>query len=44
MCCPRHRHQEFGKLLRKVAKACPRVELDIVCDNYATGKHAKVRE
>jgi hypothetical protein len=32
-CYPRHRHQEFLKFLKRVAKAYPKVELHIVCDN-----------
>jgi len=35
-CYPRHRHQEFLKFLKQVAKAYPRVPLHVVCDNYAT--------
>jgi transposase len=42
-CYPRHRNQEFLKFLKQVAKAYPRVELHIVCDNYATHKHPDVR-
>jgi transposase len=42
-CYPRHRHQEFLKFLKKVAAAHPGVELHVVCDNYATHKHPKVR-
>ena len=41
-CYERHRHQEFLKFLKKVAKAYPRQRLHIVCDNYATHKHEKV--
>jgi transposase len=42
-CYPRHRHEEFLKFLKKVAKAYPRVPLHIVADNYATHKHPDVR-
>ena len=35
-CLPRHRHQEFLRFLKQVAKAYPRVPLHLVCDNYAT--------
>jgi transposase len=42
-CYPRHRHQEFLRFLKQVAKAYPRVALHIVCDNYATHKHPKVQ-
>ncbi len=39
----RHRHQEFLRFLTQVAKAYPRVPLHLVCDNYATHNHPKVR-
>jgi transposase len=39
LCQPRHRHQEFLRFLKQVAKAYPRRQLHIVCDNYATHKH-----
>ena len=42
-CLPRHRHQEFLRFLKQVAKAYPRRELHIVCDNYATHKHPTVK-
>jgi len=42
-CKPRHRHQEFLTFLKQVAKAYPRVQLHVVCDNYATHKHPAVR-
>jgi transposase len=42
-CYPRHRHQEFLKFLKKVAAAYPATELHVVCDNYATHKHAEVK-
>ncbi len=41
-CMPRHRHQEFLRFLKQVAKAYPRRQLHIVCDNYGTHKHPKV--
>jgi hypothetical protein len=34
-CFDRHRHQEFLKFLRQVAKACPRIKLHLFVDNYA---------
>jgi transposase len=43
MCLPRHRHQEFLRFLKQVAKAYPRVKLHVVCDNYATHKHPAVK-
>jgi len=42
-CYPRHRHDEFLRFLKQVAKAYPRVKLHIVCDNYATHKHPTVQ-
>jgi len=42
-CYPRHRHGEFLKFLKKVA-AYPGQELRVLCDNYATHKHADVRK
>jgi len=41
-CYPRHRHEEFLRFLRQVAKAYPRTRLHIVVDNYATHKHPDV--
>jgi transposase len=41
-CYPRHRHEEFLRFLRQVAKAYPRAQLHIVVDNYATHKHPDV--
>jgi transposase len=42
-CYPRHRHEEFLRFLNQVAKAYPRRQLHIVCDNYATHKHPTVQ-
>jgi transposase len=42
-CYPRHRHGEFLRFLKKVTAAYPGEELHVVCDNYATHKHAEVR-
>jgi transposase len=42
-CYPRHRHQEFLRFLKQVAGTYPKVPLHVVCDNYATHKHPKVR-
>ena len=41
-CYDRHRHKEFLAFLKQVAKAHPRVELHVVCDNYATHKTPEV--
>jgi transposase len=41
-CYDRHRHQEFLRFLRQVAKVYPRRELHVVCDNYAAHKHPAV--
>jgi len=42
-CYPRHRHGEFLRLLKKVAAVYPGCELRVVCDIYATHKHAEDR-
>lgn len=42
-CYPRHRHEEFLQLLRKIDRGTPRgLDLHIVLDNYATHRHATV--
>jgi transposase len=40
----RHRHQEFLRFLKRVAKAYPRGHLHFVLDNYGTHTHPVVRE
>jgi transposase len=40
---PRHRHQEWLDFLKQIDEAYPDVELHVICDNYATHKHEKVR-
>ena len=40
---PRHRNGEFLAFLKLVAKAHPRVQLHVVCDNYATHSHPTVK-
>jgi len=35
-CYERHTNAEFLAFLKQVAKAYPRRELHVVCDNYAT--------
>jgi transposase len=42
-CQPRHRHQEFLRFLRQVARAYPDRDLHLVMDNYAAHKHPAVR-
>jgi transposase/transposase-like protein len=42
-CQPRHRHQEFLRFLKQVAKAHPDRELHLVMDNYAAHKRIEVR-
>jgi transposase len=39
---PRHRHQEFLRFLKQVARAYPEVELHLVMDNYAAHKRIEV--
>jgi len=43
-CMNKHRHQEWLKFLRLIAENAPAdKEVHIICDNYATHKHAKVK-
>ncbi|MBS1210698.1 MAG: ISRSO5-transposase protein [Proteobacteria bacterium] len=43
-CKPRHRHQEYLAFLRHIERAVPHaLDVHLVCDNYATHKHAKVK-
>jgi transposase len=42
-CQPRHRHQEFLRFLKQVARAYPDRELHLVMDNYAAHKRVEVR-
>jgi transposase/transposase-like protein len=44
-CMDRHRHQEFLKFLRLIDRATPKLlDLHLIVDNYATHKHANVKE
>jgi transposase len=43
-CQPRHRHQEFLRFLRQVARAYPDQQLHLVMDNYAAHKRVEIRE
>jgi transposase len=42
-CYERHSNAEFLAFLKQVAKAHPRVQLHVVCDNYATHNHPNVK-
>ena len=43
-CAQRHRHQEWLVFLRAINKTTPEdKEIHIICDNYATHKHPKVK-
>lgn len=43
-CKQRHRHQEFLSFLRHIEANVPnRLEVHLICDNYATHKHPRVR-
>jgi transposase len=43
-CKRRHRHQEFLSFLRHVEANVPeKLDVHLICDNYGTHKHAKVR-
>jgi transposase len=43
-CQPRHRHQEFLRFLRQVARAYPDQQLHLVMDNYAAHKRVEIRD
>jgi transposase len=43
-CFARRTHQEFVAFLASLAQRYPRRELHLICDNYGTHKHPKVRE
>jgi transposase/transposase-like protein len=40
---PRHRHQEFLRFLKQLARAYPDRELHLVMDNYAAHKRVEIR-
>ena len=42
-CFQQHTNVEFLAFLKQVARAYPRVQLHVVCDNYATHKHPNVQ-
>jgi transposase len=42
-CFPRHTHQEFLAFLQSIAKRYPRREIHLICDNYGTHKHPKIK-
>ena len=43
-CFARHTHVEFLAFLDSLAKKYPRREIHLICDNYGTHKHPKVRD
>src|SRR5450432_1353337 len=44
LCQEKHRHQEWLKFLRLIDQAMPsEKEIYLICDNYATHKHARVQ-
>jgi transposase len=44
LCMERHRHQEWLRFLRLIDQATPEdKQLHLICDNYATHKHPKVK-
>jgi transposase len=44
-CMPRHRHQEFLKFMRKLARSVPEhLAIHVILDNYQTHKHPKVKQ
>lgn len=43
-CAPQHRHQDWLRFLRLIERSVPAdKEIHIICDNYATHKHQKVK-
>lgn len=43
-CKPQHRHQEFLSFLRHIEASVPKaLDVHLICDNYGTHKHAKVK-
>jgi transposase len=44
-CMPRHRHQEFLKVIKAVERSVDSdLEIHVILDNYATHKHENVRK
>jgi transposase len=43
-CQPWHRHQEFLRFLKQVARAYPDQQLHLVMDNYAAHKRVEIRD
>jgi len=44
-CMPKHRHQEWIRFLNQIKRSVPNdKQIHIICDNYATHKHQKVRD
>jgi len=42
-CMPRHRHQEFSRVFKKIdADTPPELDLHLIVDNYGTHKHPRV--
>ena len=41
---PQETHEEFRAFLDSIAKNYPRREIHLICDNYGTHKHPKVKE
>jgi transposase len=44
VCQNRHRHQEFLRFLKQLARAYPDQQLHLVMDNYAVHKRVEVRD
>ena len=42
-CFKRHTHEEFIAFLESIGAKYPRVDIHLICDNYGTHKHPKVR-
>ena len=43
-CMKRHRHQEYLRFLREIDRQTPQaLAVHLICDNYSTHKHARVK-
>jgi len=45
MCQQKHRHQEWIRFINRIKAEAPKdKQIHLICDNYATHKHARVKE
>src|SRR5881227_1944596 len=44
-CMPKHRHTHWLKFLKRLDKATPPgLDIHVICDNYSTHKHPRVKQ